>query len=98
MAQWVWSSTTLPLATWKYKGTAQSPGHREDVKQLLEVGPMVLVVAPGDGHPRRLAPLFFLSGIGIDAVEGDCGGVVVQLIQVDLELADHMRRHTRPAR
>ena len=33
------------------------PRHREDVKQLLEVGPMVFVVAPGDGHPCRLAPL-----------------------------------------
>ena len=59
---------------------------------------MVFVVAPGDGHPRRLAPLFFLCGIGIDAVEGDCGGVVVQLIQVDLELTDHMRRQRQPAR
>ena len=39
------------------------PGHREDVEQLLEVGPMVLVVTPGDRHPRLLAPLFFLSGV-----------------------------------
>ena len=40
--------------------------------------------------PRLLAPLFFLGGIGIGTVEGDRGGVIVQLVQVDLELCDHM--------
>ena len=35
------------------------PGNREDEKQLLEVGPMVLVEAPGDRRPRLFAPLLF---------------------------------------
>jgi hypothetical protein len=68
------------------------PGHREDVEQLLEVGPMVLIIAPRDRHSRLLASLFFLGGIRISAMEGDRGGVVVQLVQVDLELLDHMGR------
>jgi hypothetical protein len=51
---------------------------------------MVLVVTPGDRHPRLLAPLFFLRGIGVGAVESDRRGVVVQFVQVDLEFADHM--------
>ena len=37
-----------------------------------------------------LPPLLFLGGIGIGAVEGNRGGVVVQLVDVDLELPDHM--------
>ena len=68
------------------------PGHCEDVEQLLEVGPMVLVVTPGDRHPGLFAPLFFLGGIGVVTVEGDRGGVVVQLVEVHLELLDHMGR------
>ena len=59
---------------------------------------MVLVVAPGDRHSRRRAPLFFLSGIGIGAVEGNRGGVVVQLVQVDLELTNHMGRQRQDQR
>ena len=33
-------------------------GHREDVKQLLEVGPMIFVVAPGDAPSSSLGPAF----------------------------------------
>ena len=63
-------------------------GDREDVKQLLEVGAMVLVVAPGDGQaePAPQGPLL-IGGLVI-AVEGDGGGVVVQLVEFDAELAD----------
>ena len=53
---------------------------------------MVLVVTPGDRHPGLFAPLLFPSGIGIFTVEGDRGGVVVQLVEVNLELLDHMGR------
>ena len=51
---------------------------------------MVLVVTPGDRHPRPLAPLLLGGGIGVGAREGDGGGVVVQFIEVDLELSDDM--------
>ena len=68
------------------------PGHREDVEQLFEVRPMVLVVTPGDRQPRLLAPFLFQSGIGISTVQRNRGGVVVQLVEIDLELLDHMGR------
>src|SRR5260370_7691770 len=38
------------------------PAPREGVEQLLEVGPMVVVVTPGDCQPRLLPTLFFLGG------------------------------------
>ena len=53
------------------------PGNREDIEQLLEVGPMVLVVTPGNRHACSLAPLLFLGGISIRAMESDRRGVVV---------------------
>ena len=53
--------------------------------------PVSLVVSPGDGQPE-LPPQgpFSLGGLGI-AVEGHGGGVVVQLVPVDPELADRVR-------
>src|SRR5208282_347727 len=68
------------------------PGHREDEEQLLEVGPMVLVVTPGDRQPRSLAPFFFLGGFGIGTVQGYRGGVIVQLVQFNLELSNYVGR------
>ena len=63
---------------------------REDVEQLLQVRAMVLVVAPGDcqGGPAAAGALF--GRIGVVAVEGDRGGVVVQLLEGHVELADRV--------
>ncbi len=49
---------------------------------------MVLVMPPGDGRlqPAPQGPL--LIGTFVVAVEGDGGRVVVQLVEVDRELAD----------
>src|SRR3974377_1804305 len=63
-------------------------GDGEDVEQLLEVGAVVLVVAVGDGQAESPAQGAFAAGALVVAVEGDGGGVVVQLVQVDAELAD----------
>jgi hypothetical protein len=54
------------------------------VEQLLEVRAVVLVVA--EGNARR--PVGLLAGrlCGVDAAEGDGGGVLVQFGQVDGEL------------
>ena len=49
---------------------------------------MVLVVAPGDGQPQPAPQGPFLIGRLVIAVEGDGGGVVVQFVEIDGELAD----------
>src|SRR5207237_8490383 len=65
-------------------------GDRQDVEQLLQIGPPRLAVSPGDGV-RRSSPLFaLLARIIVGAVERDGGRIVVQLIETDLELADDM--------
>ena len=48
---------------------------------------MVLVVTPGDGGPELAAEGAFLGSGVVVAVKGDGGGVVVQLVQLDGELA-----------
>ena len=63
-------------------------GDGEDVEQLLEVGAVVLVVAPGDGQPEPSPQGPLPVGRLVVAVEGDGGGVVVQFVEVDVELAD----------
>ena len=65
--------------------------YRENVKQLFQVGPVVLVVAPGDGGPELAAEGAFLGGGVVIAVEGDGGGIVVQFVEIDVELADGAR-------
>ena len=60
-------------------------GQRE--KDLLEVGPMVLVVAE-DRLDRGLAALLASVSLAIPAGDGDRGGVVVKTIEVDLEAVD----------
>jgi hypothetical protein len=65
-------------------------GDGEDVEQLLEVGAMVLVVAPGGGQPQPAPQGPLPIGGLVVAVEGDGGRVVVQLVELDLELADGM--------
>ena len=66
-------------------------GDREDVEQLLEVGAVVLVVPPGDGQPEPPAQGPLPVGVLVIAVEGHGGGVVVQLVEFDAELADRVR-------
>ena len=63
---------------------------REDVEELLEVGAMVLVVAPGDGQPQPAPQGPLPIGGLVIAVEGDGGGVVVQLVELDGEFTDGM--------
>ncbi len=62
----------------------------QDVKQLLEIRPVVFVVPPGDGRDQLAAEALFRCGVGIVTTEGDRGGVVVQLVQADVELADRV--------
>src|SRR4051794_8777752 len=53
--------------------------------------PMVLVVAPGDGEAEPPAEGAFPLGGLVIAVERDGGGIVVQLVECDVELADGPR-------
>ena len=66
-------------------------GDGEDVEQLLEVGAVVLVVAPGDGQPEPPPQGPLPVGGLVIAVEGHGGGVVVQLVEFDAELTDRVR-------
>jgi hypothetical protein len=61
-------------------------GDGDAVQQLLEVGAVVLVVAEGDA--RRPARLLGGGLRGVGAAEGDGGGVLMQLSQVNGELPD----------
>ena len=70
----------------------------EDVEQLLEVGAVVLVVAPGDGQPQPAPQGPLPSARLVVAVEGDGGRVVVQLVELDVELADGVGRDRREPR
>ena len=71
-------------------GTVAADG--EDVEQLLEVGAVILVVAPGDREaelsPQRALPV----GVLIVPVKRHGRGVVVQFIERDVELADGVGR------
>ena len=63
--------------------------HREDPEELFEIGPMVLIVA--ERHDQRgPAPDQAAGGLGVLAVERQARGVVVQLLQRDRELLDHV--------
>ena len=71
-------------------GTVAADG--EDVEQLLEVGAVILVVAPGDRQaepsPQRALPV----GVLVVPVKRHGRGVVVQFIERDVELADGVGR------
>ncbi len=59
---------------------------RDAVQQLFEIGAVVLAVAEGDA--RRPVGLLGAGLRRVGAREGDGGGVLVKLAQVDVELAD----------
>ncbi len=66
--------------------------HRKDPEELFEIGPVVLVVA--ERHDQRgPAPDQAAAGLGVLAVERQARRVVVQLLQRDLELLDHVDHH-----
>ena len=67
-------------------------GDREDEQQLLQVGPVVLVVPPGDRQPHLLLAPLLVGRVGIIAVERDGGGVVVQLVEPHSELRNGVGR------
>jgi hypothetical protein len=71
-------------------GTVAADG--EDVEQLLEVGAVILVVAPGDREaelsPQRALPV----GVLVVAVECHGSGVVVQLVERDVKRVDGVGR------
>jgi len=67
--------------------------HREDVEQLLQVGAMVLVVAPGDGPPKLPPERAFLVGVLVVTVERDGGGVVVEFVEGHAKRAHHVLGH-----
>jgi hypothetical protein len=57
---------------------------------LLEIGPVVLVMPPGDGQAGLIAAAGLLGRIGVGAGEGHGGRVVVQLIEPDPGFLDGM--------
>jgi hypothetical protein len=66
-------------------------GHGQDPQQLLQVRPVVLVVSVGDRRGLLAAP-GVARGAAVGAGEGDRGRVVVQLGELDVELA-HRGQH-----
>jgi hypothetical protein len=70
-------------------GHGAVPRHGEDVEQLPEVEAVVLVVAVRDGQAEPPVQGALAVGTLEVAVEG--GGVVVQFVQVDAELAHGVR-------
>ena len=67
-------------------GHGPVPGNREHQKQLLEVGPVILVVPVGDRH-GRLAPHSMAVGAPVHPFQGQGRGIIVELIERDVELA-----------
>ena len=64
-------------------------GDRQDIEQLLEIGTPGLAVSPGDGVGGPPPLLGFLGRIVVGAVERHGGGIVVQLLEAELELLNH---------
>jgi hypothetical protein len=63
---------------------------RQGVQELLQIRPMVLVVSPGDGVRRSAQTVSFLTCLLVRSEESHRGRVVVQFLQTDLKLGDHM--------
>ncbi len=53
---------------------------RQDIEQLLQVGPMVFTVTPGDRRNGLAGTPLFGQFVGIDAKKLDCVGIVVQFV------------------
>src|ERR1019366_5152661 len=75
-------------------------GNGEDIKQLLQVGSMVLVVAPGDGQRGLPVARLLGGGVRVGAKERDGGGVIMEFVEVQGELAhdvtDEVQDEGRP--
>jgi hypothetical protein len=67
-------------------------GDGQDPHELFEVGAVVLVVAVGDGRGRLTGP-GPAGGSLVGAGEGDGGRVVVELGDVEVEVADDAEDH-----
>ena len=70
----------------------------QDEQQLLQVGPVVLVVSPGDGEARRIGIRRLLALLIVRSKEGDGGGVIMHLAQFDSESLDDVRRQSQNQR
>jgi hypothetical protein len=82
----------------KIDGYATIVGHRQDIKQLLQVVSVVFIVAPLDFKRGEPTPKSFLIGSGVCSLEGHRGRVVVQFIQSQIELPDDMPDHVKKSR
>ena len=67
-------------------------GDGEDEEQLLQIGPVVLVMSPGDRQPCLSAARQFLTGVGVLAEESHSRRIIVQFVQVHIELGDGVGR------
>ncbi len=65
-------------------------GHRQDIEQLFQVGPMILAVTERNGQATPLASFGLCGSIRIGTVEGHRRRVIVQLVQTDVEFLHHM--------
>ena len=65
-------------------------GDGEDPQKLLQIGAVILVVPEGDLQ-CGMAAYGGAIGCGVLSVEGEGGGVVVQLLEGDVELLDHVQ-------
>jgi hypothetical protein len=73
-------------------------GDGENEQQLLQIGTVVLVVAEGDRQRGTAEGPLLAVGTGVRPANGNRGGIVVQLVQRDAELLDHVGRHGQDQR
>src|SRR5262249_59029800 len=60
----------------------------EAEEHLVEVGPVILVMPPGDRSPSLPTAFGLLGRVQVGAGEGHRGRVVMQLVQLDVEFGD----------
>jgi len=74
----------------KIDGNSTIFGHRENIKQLLQIGAMVFTVTERDGQggPAMQTTLLVRGIVG--SVKGDGGGIVVEFLQTELEFINQL--------
>ena len=71
---------------------------RENEQQLLQIRPMIFVVAESDGQRRPSKHLLLQGRIEVGPEEGHRGRVVVQFVQAEAELLDDVCGHAQDQR